>query len=459
MKKRTLGRSGRIGWLITTLLLAIALVFSSWSNYRYARDAASTVTRGQSELLEAALRPILPTTDSASDLADKLRTFVEEHSAAGVRYVALLDPDGRVEASAGDPVIPPALPPADSMRTPGGPGQLTIDVGERRRTYFVRPFPRAPGPPPMRGPDDVRRDGPPRNGADPAQRIIIRGRDPRDGNPGGDRRGRFFHYALIEFEPVIAQGLVARAEQAFLLNLIGAGILTLAALLFWRISQKYESAREHLEEQKRLSVLGEMSAVLAHEIRNPLASLKGNAQLLAERLPEASKEQARAVRVVTEATRLEALTTDLLDFARTGPIERQAANPVAVLQTAVEDLAEDSFEIDTAGAPTEWRLDSNRIRHALVNMLQNARQATVAGSTPRVTVRKERDRLVYEIRDFGPGLPQGSEDRIFDPFFTTRTNGTGLGLAVARRVAELHGGQVTAHNHAEGGAVFRIELP
>jgi signal transduction histidine kinase len=75
----------------------------------------------------------------------------------------------------------------------------------------------------------------------------------------------------------------------------------------------------------------------------------------------------------------------------------------------------------------------------------------------RVTV--ENGRLVYEVRDFGAGLAEGSEERIFDPFFTTRTTGTGLGLAVARRVTEMHGGRLTARNHDEGGAVFRIELP
>ncbi|MEX2284584.1 MAG: HAMP domain-containing sensor histidine kinase, partial [Gemmatimonadota bacterium] len=441
---------GRIGWLATTLLLAIVLLFSSWSNYRGAINAAGTVTRGQSELLEGALRPLIPQFTNDSLANENLRTFVATHEGAGVRYVALLEPDGRVSASAGSPEVPTAMPPPDSMPAPG---QYTVYVGDRVRVYFVRPFPRGLGPPP----DGMRGD----------RRADSRARDPRPGTSGTGtppqptepRRMRAFHYALIEFEPVMAQGLVARAESSFLLTCIGAAILTLAALLFWRISQKYDNAREHFEKQKRLTVLGEMSAVLAHEIRNPLASLKGNAQLLAERLPEASKDQSRAQRVVTEATRLEALTTDLLDFARTGPVELQPVSPVGVLQNAIGDVAEHGFDVDAAGAPATWRIDANRIRHALVNLLQNARQASPEGSKPRVTVRTDRNMLVYEVRDFGPGLPEGNAERIFDPFFTTRTNGTGLGLAVARRTAELHGGLVSAHNHADGGAVFRIELP
>jgi two-component system sensor histidine kinase HydH len=230
-------------------------------------------------------------------------------------------------------------------------------------------------------------------------------------------------------------------------------------LLFWRTSGRFEAARLALAEQKRLSQLGEMSAVLAHEIRNPLASLKGNAQLLAERLPADSREKSRADRVVSEATRLEALTSDLLDFARSGPLERAVVDPAVLVRTAIADVDASGFELDAAAAPASWPVDANRMRQALVNILQNARQAAHDGRPPRVRVAQEGAALVVEVRDFGPGLAAGSEARIFDPFFTTRTNGTGLGLAVVRRIVEMHGGTITASNHPQGGAVFCIRLP
>ena len=94
-----------------------------------------------------------------------------------------------------------------------------------------------------------------------------------------------------------------------------------------------------------------------------------------------------------------------------------------------------------------------------MNILQNATQAVPAAGPPRVRIATDQRRLLFEIRDLGPGLPRDGEQRVFDPFFTTRTNGTGLGLAVAQRVVEMHGGSVTAANHPEGGAVFRILLP
>jgi signal transduction histidine kinase len=134
-------------------------------------------------------------------------------------------------------------------------------------------------------------------------------------------------------------------------------------------------------------------------------------------------------------------------------------DPVEVLRLSLGDLADDGFVVEADDAPATWPMDAERIRQTLVNVLQNAKQASPDGIRPIVRVAVESDRLVYEVRDFGTGLAEGTEDRIFDPFFTTRTNGTGLGLAVARRVTEMHGGRVTARNHVEGGAVFRIELP
>jgi two-component system sensor histidine kinase HydH len=430
-----LGRTwARRGWLATTVALAVALVAGSWLNYRAARDAVSTLNRGQADLLELAIREVVHPFAEELDSTD-LRAFLDAHTEAGLRYVALLSTAGGVTLSAGEPAAPPTLPARGDSASAGG--RALVAIGDRVRAYFPRPPVAA----------ELSRDD-------------DRSRGERGARAQGERRApRASYYHLLEFEPVVASALVARATQSLVLAGIGAGILTLAALLFWRTSDRYAQALIRLEEQKRLTVLGEMSAVLAHEIRNPLASLKGHAQLLAEKLPAETREHARAERVIGEATRLEALTSDLLDFARAGPVELRAADPAQLARTAIADVAEDGFELDTAAAPADWPLDAPRIRQALVNVLQNARQASAEGRRPRIRVAEEEAGLIYEVRDFGPGLPAGSADRIFDPFFTTRTNGTGLGLAVARRVAELHGGRITASNHAAGGAVFRIVLP
>ena len=95
----------------------------------------------------------------------------------------------------------------------------------------------------------------------------------------------------------------------------------------------------------------------------------------------------------------------------------------------------------------------------LVNLLRNAVQAVPADRPPQARVSIENGSLVFTIRDFGPGLPKENEGRVFDPFFTTRTTGTGLGLPVARRIVELHGGRIEAADAPGGGAVFQITLP
>src|SRR5262249_58072674 len=95
----------------------------------------------------------------------------------------------------------------------------------------------------------------------------------------------------------------------------------------------------------------------------------------------------------------------------------------------------------------------------VVNLRRNAVQASPPDHPPEARVALENGGLVFTVRDFGVGLPDGKAERIFDPFFTTRTSGTGLGLAVARRIAELHGGRIVAANGVGGGALFRVELP
>jgi two-component system, NtrC family, sensor histidine kinase HydH len=432
------GGLARTGWLATTMALAVALVIGAFASYRGAQSAVSALNRGQADLLQAAVRDnFLQHTGPVAD--SMLEGLVREHGEAGLRYIALLDTLGNIGTAAGQPLLP-FEPGTEPVFNPG----VLEQTGEHIRLFMLRP----PTFTEMATQDSARRvrtaDGPGRRG--PSTRRWI----------------------MIEMEPVLASTLESRAARLLALSVAAATILTLAALMFWRTSARYESALVRLEEQRRLTLLGEMSAVLAHEIRNPLASLKGNAQLLAERLPPDSREHARANRVVSEASRLEALTTDLLDFARTTSLERQPADPLEVLHTSIGDVADDGFDVhDTEyiawksrnGGDGRWPMDQARIRQSLVNVLQNARQASPPGTRPRVDVAIENDTLVYEVRDFGAGLADGVESRIFDPFFTTRTNGTGLGLAVARRAAEMHGGTVTARNHEESGAVFRIVIP
>jgi two-component system sensor histidine kinase HydH len=409
----------------------------SYVNYRGVTNAAATVNRGQADVLQFAqrqtFRPDQPFT------ATRLDSFVVAHQAAGLRYFGVLDSAGTTLVSGGTRApTPTEVSPLTTAYVQSHP---TVTVDGRVRAFYVRP--------PLRrgvfGPD-----------SEPAW---FGGRGGGGTRGGGGPRGGGPYFEIMEFVPV-APALVSRAHLALVLAWIGAGILTLATLLFWRTSTQYDAVRQRLEEQRRLALLGEMSAVLAHEIRNPLASLKGHAQLLAEKLPEGSPDKRKADRVVDEAKRLEVLTNDLLDFARSGPIDFKRVDPAALLRACAVDLPSAAITVDTTNAPDHWYLDERRFSYAvLANLLRNAVQASPPDRPAEARVFIENGALVFTVRDHGAGLPAGQESRIFDPFFTTRTTGTGLGLALARRIVELHSGTISARNADDGGALFRVELP
>jgi len=416
-----LGRWVRWGWLATTVAMGAALVATAWVGRDRAVAAASTLNRGQSLVLFEAVRQQARTMADPPQRA-QLDSLLRQHQAAGLMYVAFFDSTGAMVAAAGAPAQPIAVP----VRRPPGPPTM-LQVGDRVRLWG---FAGVAGPP-ARAPDA---------GAPP------------------DARPRRLGF-VMEFEPLVAERLASEATNTFVLSVLMAAALAAAAVVFWRLSARQELIERRLEQQRRLGALGEMSAVLAHELRNPLASLKGNAQLLAERLGEGTPNHHKASLVVTEARRLEALTSDLLDFARSGPMDLQPTDPAALLSACAEEVGHDAFAVRTDGAPRTWPLDERRMRQALTNVLRNARQATAEGTRPEVAAGRTDGSLVITVRDFGPGVAAGEEKKIFSPFYTTRTTGTGLGLAVAQRVVEMHGGSIVAGNHPDGGAVFRITLP
>ncbi len=272
---------------------------------------------------------------------------------------------------------------------------------------------------------------------------------PLPGISGGDWR------ALLEFEPRLANSLLTRANRSFALAGFAAAILVAAATLLWRRAVREAALAARLAHSERLAALGTMSAVLAHEIKNPLASLKGNAQLVAESLDEGTRPRAQAERVVEAAVRLQTLVANLLDFARGGPISRADVDPAElVFLAACEAAPKATLALDAA--PATFSLDAVRMGQVLENILRNAEHASPDHVSAEV--RMDGDNLLIVVRDEGPGF-SGSPEGFFEPFATTKARGTGLGLAVARRIVELHGGTILAKNRPEGGAEVRLEIP
>jgi two-component system sensor histidine kinase HydH len=418
------GRWARWGLLAATFAMGASLVVTSLLSYRSVVLASGLLSQSQGEAL---LRSTFFLVRPGQDLPERstLATLLEEQTAAGLRYVAMFDPQSRAIADAGSPLAtPPVNLPADGDHEP----RVFLDLGERIRLIAGPP----PEPPERRGQHATGASEPRRR-----PRLTI----------------------AIEFEPLVARQLSAKAARALVFGVAASVGLMAVALLFSRQLLRREAAERRFEEQRRLAVLGEMSSVIAHELRNPLASLKGHAQLLAERLPADGRERRKAERIVLEAQRLETLSGDLLDFSRSGPIDRREADPAALLRAAAESVDASRISLSVDEAPRRFPLDAERIRQALTNLLLNAVQASPAGALATARVAAEGDALVFTVRDRGPGIPAGDLERIFEPFYTTRPTGTGLGLAVAQRIVQMHGGTLTAANDPDGGASFRMAIP
>jgi PAS domain S-box-containing protein len=218
-----------------------------------------------------------------------------------------------------------------------------------------------------------------------------------------------------------------------------------------------------LREQAALARLGEMAAVVAHEVKNPLAGIRGALQVIGGRMPEASRDKAIIGDIVARLDSLNDIVHDLLVFAR--PREPQLA-PVqvrALLESTVallrRDPAQASIEIEITGQNPVVRADAEQLRVVFLNLLINAAQAQGSGGTVRVTIGADDLAATVAIADEGPGIPLEIRDKIFEPFFTTKHRGTGLGLPTARRVIERHRGTLDIDCPAAGGTVVTVTLP
>ncbi len=398
------------GWSIVAVfvLIGIALLATVWSTRSSVINASDALRNGQALAIERAVRADIADLDAVAPSSEDLEAILRDHESEGLRYLGMVEGRGRIVASAGDPV-------GASEEEPGPPSRNMQEI-EGRLRISVRAF----------------------------RRMKAGGKAPR---------------FVVEIEPVQANELRGYAGWTLGIGALAAASLLGVAIVLVRREARRNADERVRERERRLAHLGEMSAVLAHEIKNPLASLKGNAQLLsqmiAKALPDGEKPRAKAERVVEEAVRLEQLTNDLLRFVRTGAIRREPVDPGALVREAAGSVVGE-VTIDSARAPATWPLDAGRIREVVVNLVDNA---VAAGGPVVAIVRTEGARLVIEVSDHGPGVPEDDREKIFEPFHTGKTQGTGLGLAVARRVVESHGGTLSVLSAPSGGALFRAEIP
>jgi signal transduction histidine kinase len=243
-------------------------------------------------------------------------------------------------------------------------------------------------------------------------------------------------------------------------------------------NRRLEQAQAEARRSERLAALGQLSAGLAHEIRNPLGVIKGSAEMLTQKL-QASDELARELAgyISTEVNRLSALVTEFLDFARPLHAQPHPADLIALLDRVLQVVASrfagaqetsKSVRVErhyASGLPLV-PLDESLCEQAFLNLVQNAYEAMLddnRGGTLVVEVHRaiKNDRKGVELRlaDTGPGVPEELREEIFNPFVTTKKTGVGLGLSIVSKIVDGHHGSIHVENAPEGGAVFTLFFP
>jgi PAS domain S-box-containing protein len=228
------------------------------------------------------------------------------------------------------------------------------------------------------------------------------------------------------------------------------------------------AAQRQLIERDRLATLGEMAAVVAHELRNPLGAIKMAAQFLPSRSQgDGRLTEEMLASILAGVGEIEHIVTDLLDYARGMQLDRQEYRLGEIVGPAVDAYAEQARErgvaLATRGLDGQLAViaDGQRLRRVFSNVISNAIEATQHLPDARVEVALyPRDgHAVVEVTDNGEGMPAGARDKVFLPFFTTKPTGTGLGLVIVKKIMDLHGGHIEIDSTPGGGTSVRLVIP
>jgi signal transduction histidine kinase len=254
-----------------------------------------------------------------------------------------------------------------------------------------------------------------------------------------------------------------------LLVLAGAVLLLIYRGMIAPLRLRLTESQAIIGQQEKLASLGVLAAGVAHEIRNPLTAIKFRLFSLKKSLPAAAQEDAGVI--AGEISRLERIVKDFLEFARPSEPELVALPAQRIVQE-VHDLLRPQLEKSTitlrleSSEPVWVRADSQQIKQVLINLIQNS--ADSIGSSGVITLRVYHENpgrkgqaatVVLEVADTGKGIPPDVQKRLFDPFFTTKAAGTGLGLPIAARIVEKHGGKLHYQTAQNRGTTFRVVLP
>ena len=394
--------------LLTGIGISLFLIWFAIGNYRASRPIAEENLRGLALSLASAIENI-----AVRD--PPLRSLAEFHP-ADIAFVAIIDRHGRYRFHSNADLIGT---PAETRKFEGvfankAASETRITLGTGEKVYeFYTPLHLA------------------------GETLALR----------------------LNLHTYRADAVVRRAEytMAVLLALLAAGWIL--GVILYRFTIREEQHQLEMARRERLAQMGEMGAMLAHEIRNPLAGIKGYAQVI-EKKPQDERNSGFARRIVAEVLRLENLVGDLLAYTRTesvsiAPVDlRELIAHVASLLRPEADELHVAFSTECPEG-LHVRGNRNRLGQVLLNLGKNALQAMPDGGMLRVTARASGMDVEIAVTDSGHGIGPDDVPRIFEPFFTTKARGTGLGLALCKKIVEEHGGKIAVESApGQGTSVF-----
>jgi len=241
-------------------------------------------------------------------------------------------------------------------------------------------------------------------------------------------------------------------------------------VLFTDLTETKRLQRD-VELNRQMAALGELTAGVVHELRNPLAAISGMAELLLRDMRDGDARSKKVAHILDEVSLLDETVGRFLAFARPFELKLKQVDLRDVIDRALalcpvkfngkQVHIDASFDDDVKPV----RGDSEKLAQAVVNLVNNAADAVDDGGTVRITVYSDRcddtqrEETICRITDDGPGIPEDERDDVFKPFFTQKEDGTGLGLAIVHRIVTAHGGTINLENGTERGATFKITLP
>jgi signal transduction histidine kinase len=283
----------------------------------------------------------------------------------------------------------------------------------------------------------------------------------------------FIQDQSLAFDKFLAESNNTLADFQYLLKLSVALLLTLIvalAVLVYRgaiapLRLQLTKSQAIIVRQEKLASLGALAAGVAHEIRNPLTAIKFRLYSLKKSLPNGMGDSEDAVVIGDELSRLERIVKDFLQFARPSEPELITIPTQRILQEVYDllkpQLKKASIELKLEASEPVWvRADTQQIKQVLINLIQNSADSVGRDGAITLRARNGADAFaVMEVIDNGKGIPADVQKRLFDPFFTTKEGGTGLGLPIAARIVEKHGGELRYQTQLNHGTTFSIVLP